>query len=30
VYPLIIDHEDMIDIDSQSDFDRAEKSNADR
>ena len=25
VYPLIIDHEDMIDIDSQSDFDRAEK-----
>ena len=30
VYPLIIDHEDMIDIDSQSDFDRAEKSNADK
>ena len=30
VYPLIIDHADMIDIDSQSDFDRAEKSNADR
>tara|TARA_B110000902_G_scaffold164195_1_gene187651 strand:- start:2966 stop:3658 length:693 start_codon:yes stop_codon:yes gene_type:complete len=30
VYPLIIKHEDMIDIDSQSDFDRAEKSNADR
>jgi len=30
VYPLIIDHEDMIDIDSQSDFDRAERSNAGR
>jgi N-acylneuraminate cytidylyltransferase len=28
VYPLIIDHEDMIDIDNQSDFNRAEKSNA--
>jgi len=28
VYPLIIEHEDMIDIDSKSDLDRAEKSNA--
>ncbi len=28
VYPLIIKHEDMIDIDSKSDLDRAEKSNA--
>ena len=30
VYPLIIKHEDMIDIDSKSDFDKAEKSNANR
>jgi CMP-N,N'-diacetyllegionaminic acid synthase len=30
VYPLIIEHEDMIDIDSKSDLDRAEKLNADR
>ncbi len=30
VYPLIIKHEDMIDIDSRSDFNRAEKLNADR
>ncbi len=30
VYPLIIKHEDMIDIDSKSDLDRAEKSNANR
>jgi len=30
VFPLVIKHDDMIDIDSQSDFDRAEKSNADR
>lgn len=28
VYPLIINHRDMIDIDSKLDFDRAEKSNA--
>ncbi len=28
VYPLIINHEDMIDIDSESDLERAEKSNA--
>jgi CMP-N,N'-diacetyllegionaminic acid synthase len=30
VYPLIIKHDDMIDIDTQSDFNRAEKLNADR
>jgi CMP-N,N'-diacetyllegionaminic acid synthase len=30
VYPLVIKHEDMIDIDSKSDFDQAEKSNANR
>ncbi len=30
VYPLIIKHEDMIDIDSKSDLDRAEKSNGNR
>ena len=30
VYPLFIEHEDMIDIDSKSDLDRAEKSNANR
>ena len=28
VYPLIINHEDMIDIDNKSDLERAEKSNA--
>jgi len=30
VHPLVIKHEDMIDIDSQSDLNRAEKLNADR
>jgi len=30
VYPLIINHDDMIDIDSQSDFNKAEKLNAER
>jgi len=30
VYPLIINHEEMIDIDSQSDFDRAEKFNVNK
>lgn len=30
VYPLIIKHEDMTDIDSKSDFDKAERSNANR